>query len=66
MASKHPVSARLPRSRASRLVRQYRSVITASVEGLALLLRLPLLVHVILTVATNLAIGAFIGRHRRP
>jgi hypothetical protein len=46
-------------------VRRYRSVIAAAVQGVALLLRLPLVAHVIVTVATQVALVLLTGRRCR-
>lgn len=48
----------------SRLVGQYRSAIGALVEGLAVLLHLPIAAHVVLNVATQFAISLVVGRRR--
>lgn len=63
MATNHTSSARKGNLR--RLIRQYRNAVTAVVEGLALLLRLPLVVQVVLNVATQLVISFVTAPRRR-
>lgn len=65
MATTNPTSRLKAGARLRCFVRRYRSVIAAGVESIALLLRLPLGVHVLLTVTTELAITLVTGRRRR-
>jgi hypothetical protein len=64
MATTKPTNRRHDATQLRWIIRKYRAVITAGVEGVALVLRLPLLVHVVVTVVTELAISQFIGRGR--
>lgn len=65
MATTNPTNPRQIGARLRCLVRRYRAVIAAGVEGIALLLRLPLLAHVVLTMTTELVIALVTGRRRR-
>lgn len=65
MATTNPTNRRQAGVRLRCLVRRYRAVIAAAVEGIALLLRLPLVAHVLLAMATELAIAMVTGRRRR-
>ncbi len=65
MATTKQTDRRRARAGMPRLVRRYQAVITAGVEGIALLLRLPLVVHLLVTVATRLAIVLLTGGQQR-
>jgi len=64
MATPNPTNRRPTSGRLRCSVRQYRLVIAAGAEGIALLFRLPLVVHVLLPVTTELAITLMTGRRR--
>lgn len=63
MAATNPTTRR-DGARLRRLVRRYHAVISTAVEGAALLLRLPLLVHVLVSVTTEGLIALVTGRGR--
>ena len=48
-----------------RFSRQYRTVIGAGVEGLTLLLRLPLLAHIVVTITTEVLLSLLAGERRK-
>jgi hypothetical protein len=62
MATTNPTSRLKAGARMRCFVRRYRTVIVAGVGSIALILRLPLVVHLVLLMATEVAIALMTGR----
>jgi hypothetical protein len=61
MATTNHHTRRQSRAKLRKLVKRYRGAATALVEGIAMLLRLPLVIHVLVNVVVQLVISRLSG-----